>query len=40
MDKRSLSTERQRENYPGPGFYQLNYPNMIDGPKIRSFSLL
>ena len=40
MENRSLSTERQRENYPGPGFYQINYANVINGPKIRCFILL
>lgn len=33
--KRSLSDLRMRNDGPGPGFYQPNYSNLIDGPKIK-----
>lgn len=36
---RAHSTDRIRDCSPGPGFYQPNYVNMIDGPKIRYFSI-
>ena len=39
-NKKSLSTEKLRENYPGPGSYQPNYVNMLDGPKIRFIGLI
>lgn len=34
-ETRAHSTDRIRDCSPGPGFYQPNYVNMIDGPKIR-----
>jgi hypothetical protein len=34
-EKRTHSTDRIRNDAPGPGFYKLNYVNMINGPKIR-----
>ena len=34
-ETRAHSTDRIRDCFPGPGFYEPNYANMIDGPKIR-----